>query len=399
MDKSSRLDVDRNNEVFVRDPTTWLSYGALGSYAYWLYAFGPALSLLRDELKFPYALIGIYSGVWAAGSIFAGLSFAAITKRIGRRSLMWLAALAIIVSAVLFVTARTIGWTLTAAAALGLAGTMLQIMTQAVLSDQHGPRRGQALVEANIGAGVCAVFAPIALGFFQVTPLTWRAGMLLPVLSLGVLYLTYGRQPLHSPVPGRAVARTPRLSFAFWILCLLVAGGIGVEFCVAYFGAELLIVNTGLLPTTAATVMVMFYAGILVGRIVGSFLAYQPEHTTRLVWASLAITLTGTSGLWLSHEALIAIIGLFLSGLGIANLFPFSLTLALGATTPQQSDKANARTQLLGGLILFAAPLFLGALADYIGLFAAFSVAPMLVVLSCLFLLTGVQVCRCSPNK
>lgn len=399
MRKSSLLSANHADESFVREPATWLSYGALGSYAYWLYAFGPALAILHDELKFPYTMVGIYSGVWAIGSILAGLSFAPISIRIGRRLLMWFAALAITIGAALFITTRTVSWTLVGAGTLGLAGTMLQIMTQAILSDQHGPRRGQALVEANIGAGVCAVFAPVALGAFQETPLTWRAGMILPALSLGVLYLVYGRQPLHSPVPRRDITRTPRLPFAFWILCLLVAAGIGVEFCVAYFGAELLTVTTGLLPTTAATTMVMFYAGILVGRIGGSALAHRPERTTQLVWASLATTLAGISVLWLSHETFIAVTALFLSGLGIANLFPCSLALALAATTRQQSDRANARTQLIGGLVLFSAPLFLGGLADHIGLVTAFSVGPILVLLACLLLFTGIHAAVAPTNK
>ena len=55
-------------DAFVRDGVTVLSYGALGSYAFWLYAFGPALALLRAELNFSYATVGVYSAVWAAGA-------------------------------------------------------------------------------------------------------------------------------------------------------------------------------------------------------------------------------------------------------------------------------------------------------------------------------------------
>ena len=35
--------------AFVRDGATALSYGALGAYAFWLSAFGPALALLPAE--------------------------------------------------------------------------------------------------------------------------------------------------------------------------------------------------------------------------------------------------------------------------------------------------------------------------------------------------------------
>lgn len=47
-----------------------------------------------------------------------------------------------------------------------------------------------------------------------------------------------------------------------------------------------------------------------------------------------------------SRYSTVATVGLFITGLGVANLYP--LTLALAAA-PGQTDKANARTQLLIG--------------------------------------------------
>lgn len=51
-----------------RDRPTQVSYGALGAYAFWLYAFGPALALLRVEMHLSYTLVGVYSALWAAGA-------------------------------------------------------------------------------------------------------------------------------------------------------------------------------------------------------------------------------------------------------------------------------------------------------------------------------------------
>ena len=39
-------------DSFVRDAPTVLAYAALACYTFWLYAFGPALALLREELQF-----------------------------------------------------------------------------------------------------------------------------------------------------------------------------------------------------------------------------------------------------------------------------------------------------------------------------------------------------------
>jgi len=78
--------------------------------------------------------------------------------------------------------------------------------------------------------------------------------------------------------------------------------------------------------------------------------------------------------------------GLFITGLGIANLFPLSLALTLAAA-PGRTDAANARAQLLGGLVVIAAPFLLGSLADNLGLTAAFgTVLPLIALCAALLL-------------
>ena len=177
---------DADAEVF-RDAPTLLCYGALAGYAYWLYAYGPALALLRSELHFSYTLLGVYSAIWSAGAALAGVSFAPAARRLPRAPLLWSSAAGATAGIALFTATRTVALTLTGAAITGFAGTVLLTCIQAILSDRHGERRDQALVEANVGAAGCAVLAPLLLGLFQATPLGWRAALALPVLLLAGL--------------------------------------------------------------------------------------------------------------------------------------------------------------------------------------------------------------------
>lgn len=101
---------------------------------------------------------------------------------------------------------------------------------------------------------------------------------------------------------------------------------------------------------------------------------------------------------WLSGGAVSAISGLFIAGLGVANLFPLSLALTLAAG-PRQTDTANARTQLLGGLLVVSAPFLLGALADRIGLRAAFIVVPALILISAALLLAAQRAERAAARR
>ena len=79
-----------------------------------------------------------------------------------------------------------------------------------------------------------------------------------------------------------------------------------------------------------------------------------------------------------------------MAGVGIANLYPLSLALTLGAAAGHE-DRANACTQLLGGLVVALAPYLLGSLADRHGLTTAFTLEPVLIGVGLLLLLTGLR--------
>jgi MFS family permease len=386
---------DSRGEAFRRDPPTLLSYAALAGYAFWLYAFGPALALLQAELHFSYTLLGIYSALWAAGAALAGLTFAAFARRLQRAALLWCSAAGATAGAGLFAATHTVAVTMLGAVVLGFAGTTLLTCTQAILSDRHGERRDRALTEANVGAAACAVLAPLLLGLLQGTPASWRAAMGLPALGLAGLYLRYRHQPLPAAPAARLTAGRARLPLSCWLLATLVAAGIAVEFCLVYFGAELL-TATGLRTAQAATAMSGFYLGILGGRLGGAWLTRRAGRTVPLLCASLAVTAAGFLIFWLGGTPVVAIAGLFLCGFGIANLYPLSLALTLAAA-PGNGDTANARTQLLGGVLVIAAPYLLGSLADHLGLRAAFTVEPVLIGACALLLLAGRRLGRRPP--
>ncbi|MBF6302819.1 MFS transporter [Nocardia amamiensis] len=319
---------------FVRDRMTVLCYNVLGAYTFWLYAFGPALSLLRAELGFSYTMISVYSALWAAGSILDGLAFPALAAWAERRVLLWSSALVTTVGAALFTLTLShgIAVTLVATLVMGWAGTTVQTTTQSVLADRHGPRRDTAFVESDIGAAAAAVLAPLALGILQSTPATWRTGMALPAVGMMVLYLLYHREPFPAAAPHTVVreGRNRRPVLPLDLSPAVCAGGRRCRRRVLCGLLRHRIADCHNEPgdSVAAVAMTAFYAGILLGRVGGARLTRRPGRTVVLVGWSRAITLAGLLTLLLATTATVAVIGLFVTGVGIANQFPLVPALA-----------------------------------------------------------------------
>jgi predicted MFS family arabinose efflux permease len=384
-------------KTFVRDAPTVLSYAALGCFSFWLYAFGPAVTLLRAELGFSYTLLGVYQVVISLGAAVAGATFAWFARRLPRGILLWSSALATVAGAGLFTLVRTVPGTLAATALFGMAGATLLTVVQAVLSDRHGSRRDRALTEANIGAGASAVLAPLLLGMLAATVLGWRATFALPAVVLLVLFLRYRRQPLPaaSPEPP-GTGRAGRLPLACVLFAVLTAVSSAIEFCLVYFAPQLL-VHTGMTAAAAGTALSANYLGILLGRLGGARIMRAEGRTVVILSLSLAVTAAGFALFWLPDSPVLAVAGLFLCGTGIANLYPLGLALTLDASGGRE-DRANARTQLILGLAAAASPYLLGALADRYGLTSGFAVVPALIVL-CVLLLRGGLRTRPRPGR
>jgi MFS family permease len=384
-------------EAFRRDAPTLLCYAVLAAFAFWRYGFGLAPALLRAEMHFSYTLIGVYSALWSVGTVLVGVSFAAMARQLPRTLLLWGSAAGATAGAGLFAATHTIALTLVGTGVLGFAGTILLTCTQVILSDRHGGHRDRALTEANIGASACAVLTPLLLGLLQGTPGGWRVAMSFPAFVLAGLYLRWRHQPLWVAASEvRTIESSARLSLCCWLLAALSAGSMAVEFCMVYFGAELL-ASVGLRTAQAAAAMSVFYLGSLGGRIGGAWLTRRAGRSVRLLCISLAVTAAGFLLFWLASLPALMIAGLFLCGLGVANLWPLSLALTLAAA-PENGDAASARTQLLGGAFVIAAPSLLGSLSDHLGLHAAFTVEPVLIGICTLVLFAGLRLRRAAAE-
>jgi fucose permease len=95
--------------------------------------------------------------------------------------------------------------------------------------------------------------------------------------------------------------------------------------------------------------------------------------------ATLCIASAGFPLFWLAGIPAISLLGLFVVGLGIGSVYPLAISIGV-ASVFGQADAATARLALAGGGAILLAPFVLGALADRVGIWGAYSVVPPLLL-------------------
>src|SRR4051812_33170411 len=102
MSVRGREDPTATGAPFVRDRVTWMLFGVYAVYGYFLYAFGPAVPLIRDEQSLSATLSGLHATTLATGSVIAGLTGRAAVARFGRRTVIWTSVGGVAAGALLF---------------------------------------------------------------------------------------------------------------------------------------------------------------------------------------------------------------------------------------------------------------------------------------------------------
>jgi MFS family permease len=376
-----------------RDRLTWLAYLQVGSFGYFLYGFGPTVSLLRDEQGISRTLSGLHGTALAAGSLVSALVVAPVVRRCGRGAVMWAGLVLMCLGIVLYVATDVLGLTLTGAMLAAFGGSFVVVPVAAVLSDHHRTAGAAAITEANAVAAGIGLLAPLLVGLAVATGLGWRAAMLLllPVVALLGLLGRRVRYPTPRLEPHRHTG-SQRLPTVYWIGWVVVTAGIAVEFCMTLWAADILRVRFDLSPALASAGVTSVVAGMCIGRIVGGRLALRIA-VDRLLYCALGVCAVGFTAFWLTTWAPLAIAGLLVSGLGIALLYPLGLSRAIDASDGRP-DLAAARVGLGAALASGGGPFVLGALADQIGIHGAFLVVPVLLVVAAL----GVRLGTPRPN-
>jgi MFS family permease len=370
--------VTRMTERFRRDRLTWIAYALLAWFAYLQAAPGLVIVHLRNELDLSYSTGGLHVAAFAAGSMVAGVISTRLERMLGRRALLWSAAALLGAAAIGLTAGRIVEVTVGSVLVMGVGGGLLLVTIQATLADHHGERRAVALAEANVAASIAYAVLIGVLSLTAALHAGWRVALLASLLVPVLVWWTNRRVAIDAP-PTSRVAQG-RLPGAFWIAAGMLFCTTAAEWCVNAWGATFVEDAAVVSTDTAVALMGGYFGGVVAGRTLGSRLARRHDPARLLAFA-LGVAAAGFVILWPSTGPTQALIGLSLLGIGLGNLFPMGVSVAV-ALAPRQAVLASGRTVMMSSFAVLLAPLTVGTLADATSLKLALAVVPVMLVLA-----------------
>jgi fucose permease len=366
------------SQTFYRDRFTWLAYLMLAFYGYFLNVLGPITPFLKDELQLSYTVSSLHFTAFAMGILLVGLGGHWVIERLGRWRSLWLGAFGMSAGVILLALGRSAPLTIAASFLMGMIGSLILAIIPSALSDRHGEQRAIALSEANVIASLVASAAPLMVGWFALTAGGWRLGLVIAACTPLLLRIAL-KQAEPSADASKSVTtgdtRLPGLYWAYWAAIVLA---VSIEFCMVFWSADYLEIGLGVPKVNAAQAVSLFLSAMIVGRLASSRLVKR-FSTHRLVLASILLASAGFLAYWMAGHPMLAEAGLFITGLGVASLYPLILSLAIGAAGGK-SVHASASASLASGVAILSLPLVLGRLADAVGIRQAYGVVILLLV-------------------
>jgi MFS family permease len=364
-----------------RDAITLFLLATTGMHRAVFHSMGAVMPALRHDLGISATLTNAHVSAIAIGMMIMGLVADRIAARTGRRAAVWAGMVGIVLGMVLLALAPNVWITLPVALLfIGGLGSLVVALTPAALSDHQQEHRAVALAESSVVSSVIGGVVPATVGLSQRLGFGWGGASIIPVALLGLIAGKFRHTPLpdsHAEIDQSGPVAP--LSRGFWAFWLTLVFSDSFEFGLI-FGAAVLLEYRGMSQSGAATALSLLFWGMIVGRFTGSRLVrrFAPLSMLRLTFALAAI---GCLVHWLSPILALSLVGLFLAGIGMSNLYPLTTSIGLQAGR-RNASAAGSRLSLATGISMLISPLLFGILTDLADIRVAFAVEPVFLLLA-----------------
>jgi fucose permease len=372
-------------KTFTRDAETWLAYLTLSFYGFMLNILGPITPYIRDEFKISYSTAGFVFSAFAVGMLISGLFGERLQIRWGYLRTIWFSAFGMAAGCLVFLSGQTAVTAILGTFLMGALGTTIVSAVNSRITQKYQEQGAIALTEMNVVASFMSMIAPLLVGLLAQTLFGWRTALLIGLAGLAVLAAVYFRpaafMKINRPVRNAAASPKTYQPWIYWLYWSILFIVVSVEFCFVYWGSDFMLSVGGLPRESAVLSLSLFLGAMLIGRVLGSRILRHFAAGV-VLRSSIGIVILGFLFFWTALSPWLSILGLFIAGLGVANLYPSTISLALGSVADELSAQASARTVLASGSAILCLPLLLGALADGFSMKSAFLIVPVLLVLA-----------------
>jgi fucose permease len=333
---------------------------------------GAIVLVWRHHIECNYLLIGLYFFVQAAGVLASPWWGTRLLQTRGLRATFLIASSFAVVSLLLLLLGGPpahVAWRL---AGLFLAGSSAGLMNLAVFRAASPAYESQPAATLNLagvffGAG-CLISALVVGGSFFVYEVPATAVLLLVLPALACV--TYGRSPIPS-IPTRAQPRWGEVwrdlrSPAAVLLALFLFFEFGNEGAIAGWLALFLTQKLGISPARAISLLGLYWAALLGGRIAVQALLPRIRHS-RILLGSVAASMFGCTILAFTDNLFGAVTGILMCGMAFAATLPL-VAERIGNRFPYFHPgffNGIFSLALTGGLL---APASIGLYASYLGI-------------------------------
>jgi MFS family permease len=360
-----------------RGSATWLLYAVLSCFGFLLNGLGAILVPLQKDLRVGRDQVAFYPTLFAVGLLAVGVFGGVLVGWVGRAVALRLSIGGMIAGGLLLATTQQV-LTLLGALLIGVGGALLIQLIPALLSALHPHAPAAAVGEANGLASAASVLAPLMVAGALSTGMGWRGGYLVVPLVMLVLVLVPAwrvRLPVAEAPAHDAPRADVRRLVGPWVEVLFA---VSVEFCMVFWAASAVTewhhASDGLAPAVAS----LFLVGMATGRSLAVPVTRRLPHARPLMLVCAAVAAAGFAVFWSAPSLPVAGAGLAVTGLGVALLYPTTVSRTVAAW-PHAPDRAAARAALASGVAIGGAPFVLAHLADLTGLRTAYLVVPLLL--------------------
>ena len=340
--------------------------------------FGAVMPVLLDRLSLGLADVGLVFLVTNGAMLGASVIVGPAMDRVGMKAPLVLGALLVASALVAIAYVPTLRALLAAAAALGFGGGMLNAGTNTLVADLYDDPAAKASALNILGAfyGVGALLLPASVGallsLVGLVPLMGTAAALCAVTAAATAALAF---PVPKQARGVPLAQVRRFLGA--PLVALLAGLLffesGNEFLLGGYFSTCATGVLGMPVERASYLLAGYWAAITLARLVLSRIVLL-AGTYPVLLGGAVVASAGAIAVAMAHDGTLATIGILVTGLALAGIFPTVLGLA-AAAFPNHSGTVFGilfTAALTGGMTL---PWLAGHLAAAAGLRAVFVMA------------------------